>query len=173
MLPNVTFLEAYNCDGSQAPRPEWADRARKQVYRTDYVLSHFVHYSTVTTGYLPTYKDLGKKYWTPYYEEQYERVTDELEEATMIHAKSLDFGQTVNWQGRCVVNSKRKRLGCYIGFPWPKNQQMEELPEAKYDPTSKMEYNCFVNEKVDQNWIPRLEQALEKRKPKIIDEQFQ
>jgi hypothetical protein len=26
-----TYLEAYNCDSGGVPKPEWADRARKQV----------------------------------------------------------------------------------------------------------------------------------------------
>ena len=33
--PNVTFLEAYNCDSSWTPKPKYADRAKKQIYRTD------------------------------------------------------------------------------------------------------------------------------------------
>lgn len=47
MLDNATFLDAYNCDSSSLPKPSWADRARKQIYRADYVKYHFVHYATV------------------------------------------------------------------------------------------------------------------------------
>jgi hypothetical protein len=164
--PNGTFLEAYNCDGSEAPRPEWADRARKQLYRADYVLYHFVHYSTVTRGYLPTYKDEGAAKWERYYaeEEPSERVTDEIHEATMIHTKRLDFGQTMAWRNRCRMDSKRKWLGCFIGFPWPNNTKVEEEERvARYDENG-MEYNCFVNDKVENYWISRLEEALKKRK---------
>jgi len=52
---NATFLEAYNCDSAGSPKPIWGDRARKQVYRTDYVLC-----------YLYTYVDAQKqnKYWS-------------------------------------------------------------------------------------------------------------
>ncbi|KAL3927910.1 MAG: hypothetical protein SGBAC_012882, partial [Bacillariaceae sp.] len=62
---NVTFLEAYNCDSSPLPKPKYADRAKKQIYRTDYVLNHFVHYSTVTKPYMEHYRDTmlkGKKW---------------------------------------------------------------------------------------------------------------
>jgi hypothetical protein len=41
------------------PRPEWADRARKQLYRSDYVLYDFVHYAAVTQEYLSTYHEEG------------------------------------------------------------------------------------------------------------------
>jgi hypothetical protein len=82
--------------------------------------------------YLPTYKEAeidnegrggaaATKSWKRQYAEKEpsERVTDEIHEATMIHTKTLDFGQTgVN---RCHVDSKRKWLGCFIGFPWPKS----------------------------------------------------
>jgi len=36
----ATFLESYNCDSGGSPKPSWAERARKQIYRTDYVLYH-------------------------------------------------------------------------------------------------------------------------------------
>lgn len=37
---DATFLEAYNCDSGGSPKPSWAERARKQIYKTDYVLYH-------------------------------------------------------------------------------------------------------------------------------------
>lgn len=160
-LPNVTFLEAYNCDGSETPRPTWADRARKQLYRPDYVPYHFVHYSAVTRGLL-TIPESGKKWRKAYAESRSsERVTDEIGEATMIHAKAITQGHTMGWSNRCGVDSKRKRLGCYVGFAWPNNTKSET---ATYDQGTKMEYNCFVNDKVETFWIPRLNKALAERR---------
>ena len=160
-LDNVTFLEAMNCDSAPTPKPDWADRARKQLYRSDYVLNHFVHYSVVTKKLVTTYDDAraSKAPWHRYFQESSpsERVTNEIQEATMIHTKSLDFGQTLNWKNRCRFNFKKKFLGCFIGFPWPFNKQNEE---KGHDPLTGLEYNCFVNEKVDRFWIPKLREAL-------------
>ena len=70
-----TYLETYNCEYIKSPKPERFSRAmvsirfmyllvslcyythlisccytQKQFYRPDFVLSHFVHYSTVTVS---------------------------------------------------------------------------------------------------------------------------
>jgi hypothetical protein len=98
---NTTVLQADHCDGSEPSptRPEWADRARKQLYRSDYVLYHFVHYAAITQEYLSAYQKEGTD-WGRFYSEEppSERVTDELHEATMIHTKGLDFGQSMEFE---------------------------------------------------------------------------
>ena len=159
-LHNVTFLEAYNCDSSDIPKPEHADRARKQLYRADYVPYHFVHYSTVTQGYLATYKQLGKLKWTRFYSESEpsERVTDEANEAIMIHAKTTDWILSSNYRSRCHYQFEKKWRGCFVGFPWPNNTMITGAHDA-----DGMEYNCFVNYKVRDYWIPRLEAAVKRR----------
>ena len=45
-----TYLETYNCEYIKTPKPERFARAMKQLYRPNFVLSHFVHYSTVTVS---------------------------------------------------------------------------------------------------------------------------
>eukprot|EP00980_Cylindrotheca_fusiformis_P022629 scaffold9523_cov103-Cylindrotheca_fusiformis.AAC.6 len=162
-LSNVTFLEAYNCDGSETPRPKWSERARKQLYRPDYVPYHFVHYAAVTKG-LMAIPSGGEKWSRSFMESSTsERTTDEIHEAMMIHAKSITQGHTMSWESRCAIDGKRKRAGCYVGFPWPSNTKSRT---DNYDPDTKMEYNCFKNAKVDSYWIPRLTQALEARRKK-------
>ena len=91
-MRNVTFLvEAYNCDSAPTPKPDRADRAKKQLYGSDYVLYHFVHYSTVTQSLKEYFQDRPKR-WKRFHFEQppSERVTDEINEAVMIHTKSAD-----------------------------------------------------------------------------------
>jgi hypothetical protein len=160
-LANVTFLAAYNCDGSESPRPEWADRARKQLYRADYVSYHFVHYSTITQGLLDIPR--GESDWIRFYEERppSERITDELNEATMIHAKTITRGHTAGWKKRCRYDFKRKWLGCYVGLGWPNNTKSEM---NAYDPITELDYNCFVNPNVENYWIPRLNKALVRKR---------
>ena len=47
-------------DFEKFPKPGWAERAKKQLYRSDYVFAHYVHYATVTGGLLQT-KEEAKK----------------------------------------------------------------------------------------------------------------
>ena len=54
---NETFLSLYNCDTVKPPRPRVYFRNMKQIYRPDFVLSHFVHYSAVTRKIAEYYKD--------------------------------------------------------------------------------------------------------------------
>jgi hypothetical protein len=153
-------MEAYNCDSSPIPKAEWAERARKQIYRADYVPFHFVHYSTVTNGLMTEYKEKKKKPWRRVYDEMTERVTDEANEAIMLHAKTTTKEQTSNWQDRCHYQFKKKWRGCYLGFPWPEGK--EDLAN-NHRAQDGLEYNCFRNEKIDSYWLPRLKTALDNR----------
>lgn len=42
------MLQAYNCDRQKPGEKSKQMPAEKQLYRPDYVLHHFIHYSTVT-----------------------------------------------------------------------------------------------------------------------------
>ena len=163
-LTNATFLQAFNCDQSPTPRPSWAERARKQLYRPDYVLDHFVHYSTVTKGLVVTHREaqIAGIRWNRFFSESEptERFVDEVNEAMMIHTKSVDLGMTSNIDTRCHHSFGKRRMGCFCGFPWPDNQQSES---DTYNVTTGFIYNCFVNRRVDEYWIPRLEEAMRKR----------
>lgn len=56
-----TFLRLYNCDFIKPPKPKRFSRAMKQIYRPDFVLQHFVHYTTVTTDIARIYDDRPDK----------------------------------------------------------------------------------------------------------------
>jgi hypothetical protein len=45
---NQTMLQAYNCDRQKPGQKKDNMPAEKQLYRPDYVLHHFIHYSTIT-----------------------------------------------------------------------------------------------------------------------------
>jgi hypothetical protein len=157
-LSNVTFLEAYNCDSAGSPKPGWADRAQKQLYRADYVLYHFVHYATVTKGMLGTYiEHEGQKKWQQRLQEKApsQRITDEIHEAVMVHTKGADSTLTRNYKKRCNYQFDLKWRGCYVGFPWPNDT---DVPGAHDE--EGMEYNCFINRKVENYWLPRLRERL-------------
>ncbi|CAJ1936075.1 unnamed protein product [Cylindrotheca closterium] len=162
---NVTFLEAYNCDSSPLPKPKYADRAKKQIYRTDYVLNHFVHYATVTKPYMEQYratKSQGKR-WQRILRENApsERVTDEIHEAVMVHTKIVTWKNTRDTNIRCHKTARADRAwrakGCYIGFPSPNGTATFGRPAD-----DGMVYNCFINEKVENYWLPQLKERLER-----------
>ena len=58
---NETYLKVYNCAYIKPPAPDRFARAMKQIYRPAFVLSHFVHYSTVTSDMVRYYKDWPEK----------------------------------------------------------------------------------------------------------------
>ena len=164
---DVTFLEAYNCDSAGIPKKSWADRARKQIYRTNYVLYHFVHYSTVTRGYLQTWKDMvkdGVSTWRRKFGEKppSERVTDELHEAVMVHTKSLERDMTARYETRCRHDWDKKWQGCWVAFPFPPNVTNSDTLEKNYGADG-MEYNCYINDRVENHWVPKLREAMKRR----------
>jgi hypothetical protein len=93
------FLEAYNCDTMPSPKLRHTDRGHKEIYRADYVLYHFIHYSLVTKDTVVWYKD-DKLNWQREIEDDNStrHVTDEINEAVMIHTK----------RGREDINRKNR-----------------------------------------------------------------
>ena len=161
--PDSTFLETYNCDFLPLPKPSWSDRAKKQIYRPDYVLSHFVHYSTITKGILQGYHEateLGRT-WNLAYNEPIssERFTNETSEAVMLHSKTTDARDTKGWEKFCKLgfvggyNDK-----CRIGFPFPNNIQ-----KVNSSNSAGFENNCWKNEKLTEYFLPKLKEAMKKR----------
>lgn len=157
-MPNTTFLEAYNCDSAGSPKPQWADRARKQIYRPDYVLYHYVHYSTVTQGYLKTFEETDAGKWKHRFGESSpsETTTDEVNEAVMVHTKTIKKDMTSSYQKKCRFDFEKKWLGCWIAYSWPNGTASKK---DGHD-TDGMEYNCFINENVESYWVPQLRRKL-------------
>jgi hypothetical protein len=77
----------------------------------------------------------------------------------MIHAKRTDEKLTHNYRKRCNFDSDKKWRGCFVGFGWPNETEVPGAHDA-----DGMEYNCFTNRKVENYWLPRLLQAVERRK---------
>jgi hypothetical protein len=164
-LQNKTFLEAYNCDSTASPKPSWAERAKKQLFRTDYTIQKFVHYIPVSKINLITFREateMGIK-WESRTKETAERATNDSEEATMIHAKTTDG---YLYAERCKYDSGKKSSQCLIGYPWPTTSGMNETivhrMNNSFPPQNEdgMGYNCFVNWKVQDYWLPRLRNVI-------------
>jgi Glycosyltransferase family 92 len=131
--PNITFLQVYNCDYIKPPLPERFDRAMKQIYQPSHVLSHFVHYSTVTlpmTVYHRDYNssaaiqdDVSRKVKAKYHQYVDEKdwkdvFLDELTEGRLVHAKSVLPYETRVRNTACQLGSKRT---CVMGIPCPES----------------------------------------------------
>lgn len=163
--PEATFLEAYNCDSAGIPKPAFAERARKQIYQADYVLYHWIHYATITKGMLDTYKDIPSSWTAPFGEHApVERRAEESQEALMVHTKLITRDQTKFYKDTCHkdYHIKKRRRDCWMAFPWPKecNRTNRGGDGGPFDKEG-MLYNCFVNEKVETYWIPRLRRAMQ------------
>lgn len=120
---STTFLETYNCEYIRSPKPQRFERARKQIYQSDYVLSHFVHYSTVTKDYAETYSEFlarktGKQYLSRSSGSQWSKrhpdyFVDEMTTGVLIHARSILPHETRRRSVECKVGSK---VSCMLGY---------------------------------------------------------
>ena len=91
MFPDATYLESYNCDPEPLPKPEWSFRAKKQIFRTDYVLYHYVHYSTITKGMATKYED-----WLLEQQQQKQRRQEQLLLLQQQHKRRLSASSSSN-----------------------------------------------------------------------------
>ncbi len=162
------FAEAYNCDFDKSPKPEWSERAKKQLYQPEYVLTHFVHYATVTKGLMTTKeeaKKMGKSWYMTFHESHSaDRITDEINQAVMLHSKTTVPEYTVDWKRRCAVDFKPGHgENCRVGFPWPRNDDKSTVKAT----SDGFGYNCFQNEKLNEVWLPKLRNAMEIRQSKL------
>ena len=97
---NYTMLQAYNCDRQKPGAKKEKMPAEKQIYRPDYVLHHFIHYSTVTAMSDMNREDvekLGHK-WNPHspFPDPLSRFGDENKEGLMLHTKAVAHQDTVS-----------------------------------------------------------------------------
>lgn len=88
-----------------------------------------------------------------------ERVTDELNEAIMVHTKTTPMDATSRWAKRCHYQFEKKWRGCYVGFAWPGGK---EDPDNNHNEKG-YEYNCFPNERITNVWGPKLREAMQER----------
>jgi hypothetical protein len=154
---NRSILQTYNCDRQLVKKESMP--AEKQIYRPDYVMQHYVHYSTVTRLAQMNPADTveaGFKYGrvSP---DPLSRFADEMNEVTMLHTKALATQDTAGWQTRCKGELKGS---CRIGVSWP------DTTDASTNLTKDAHgwlYNCHVNQRIEEYWAPRLDQELLKQ----------
>jgi hypothetical protein len=168
-MKNKTFLQVYNCEFIRPPKPERFARAMKQIYRPSFVLSHFVHYSTVTAAMAMPYAKLkknadGKKLLMdirkPGWEkEQPEKFMDELAEGTLVHARSVLPHDTRRRSAECYANSE---YTCMMGFLCDDDVEfVDKLHQKNIFHNKDGGYcNCWRNHIVEDILVPKLEVLL-------------
>ena len=122
----------------------------------------FVHYSTVTKVSQMNEKQAEKVgiKWKRGYKERDVKVVDEIEEATMLHSKSVVWDQTRKWEKACKLNNP---AGCKVGFPFPEGMHRSNNVGNALKNEEGFTYNCFVNTKIEEKWVPKLEAVLQSR----------
>mmetsp|Transcript_11104 Transcript_11104/g.19952 ORF Transcript_11104/g.19952 Transcript_11104/m.19952 type:complete len:225 (+) Transcript_11104:2123-2797(+) len=157
-----TFLHTYNCNWEQFPRQKDLSHRRKQMYRADYVKLHYVHYSTITTvsqmSEMET-RSSGRESWLHRYVERHVHEFDEMKESTMLHTKTKVARNMLSWETRCRQSTLSEGT-CHVGFPFPKG--MKPTTSMKWN--DRYGYNCFLNEKIEDYWWPKLVEAVKRRK---------
>lgn len=171
-LKDKTFLQVYNCDFIRPPKPDRFARAMKQIYRPEFVQSHFVHYSTVTADMSQPYSDFKRLHpdsEPPIYvsSPQWERdapdlFMDELTQGALIHARSVLPHETGRRSAECYTGSSG---ACMMGFRCEDDVPfLDEVHKKNVFKNKDGGFcNCWTNRVVDEVLVPELERRLERR----------
>lgn len=172
-MAGKTFLQVYNCEFIRPPKPDRFARAMKQIYRPSFVLSHFVHYSTVTADMAMPYVDLkrlknGKEPSMEIHGSQWERESpdvfmNELTEGALIHARSVLPHDTRRRSAECYTESP---YTCMMGFLCEDDVDfVDELHQKNVFHNSDGSFcNCWRNKVVDDILVPKLESLLSNKR---------
>jgi len=163
---NVTMLQAYNCDRQKPGKKTERMPAEKQLYRPDYVLHHFIHYSTVTAMSNMNREDVEKSghKWNPRnpFPDPLSRFGNEENEALMLHTKAVAHQDTIHWETACLA-SYDGGIFCRLGVPFPDDLTGVDIDAGE----NGLKFNCYVNHKIDDYFVPKLESELKVHVPEI------
>jgi hypothetical protein len=171
-MKNKTFLQVYNCDFIRPPKPERFARAMKQIYRPSFVLSHFVHYSTVTAAMAMAYTELkelnnGEEplmdiHGSDWESQSPEMFMNELTEGALIHARSILPHETRRRSAECYSESK---YTCMMGYLCEDEVKfVDELHQKNLFRNKDGSFcNCWRNHVVEEVLVPKLERLLEQQ----------
>jgi len=167
-LPSQTLLRVYNCEYIRPPKPERFQRAMKQIYRPAFVLSHYVHYSTITK---PMTEYYGRKLassqqsnakFHPRVEdwEWGDTFLDELEEGCLSHTKSIVPHETMYRSSICKLESNQ---ACPLGYQCPDSTEfVDKLHQKNVFTDQEGNYcNCWINHHLEDTLIPLMEEELQ------------
>ncbi len=102
----------------------------------------------------------GQTYRTRYRPTIHSKFTDEETEGTMLHSKAIVQKETQNWKNALMnfpSNSK-------VGMEWPRGKGPDTDPDLRVTfEGEQYRPNCYPVEKIDDYWVPKLDEALKKR----------
>ncbi len=160
-----TYMETYNCEPTVHPKPGWAWRAKKQIYRPAFVMNHFVHYSVVTRQIIdrPLLESARFNERSPF-----ERRVNEISEGYLLHSKSTLPEMTEKWHSKCPLKAASgSTKDCKVGIP---SSDMLGVDDLKEEPatiesdnavSAPFQSNCYPHLRV-KHLIPSLEEALKR-----------
>jgi hypothetical protein len=159
--PNTTFLQAYDCERNPLPKPGWAWRAKKQIYRPDFVWNHFIHYSTVTKRL----RDFPNEDSPPFIQRRpFERRVDEISEGFMLHTKTTHSSATKGWERTCRGTSDEDRKKCPIGFAYLQDEKGRTRGDAPLTQDG-FARNCYKHSRIQDKLVTEVEGLLQKFRP--------
>jgi len=102
-------------------------------------------------------KNMGNR-WRQRYGEKHVKFIDEEKEGLMLHTKSVVKDQTKYFERNCKSTKPAAMGQCKLGFPWPNGVVSSENVQD----TNGNVYNCFVDERIENVWIPKFKAELKK-----------
>jgi len=162
-----TMLQAYNCDRQKPGEKTERMPAEKQLYRPDYVKHHFIHYSTVTVMSIWNKKDTlkhGYQWKVNPFPDPLSRFGNEVSEGLMLHTKAVATQDTTFWETACKAEYEGGAF-CRLGSPFPDSMTGVNVTEGDEG----WKFNCYVNHKIDDYWVKRLENDMKKHVPEIAE----
>jgi hypothetical protein len=86
----------------------------------------------------------------------------------MLHTKAVATQDTVGWEQACQAHY-RGGIMCRLGNPFPEQEQeLEHVSDLSAGDEHGLEYNCYVNHKIDDYWVRRLEESLKDKMPALL-----
>ncbi len=77
----------------------------------------------------------------------------------MLHTKRMQPHETSNWLSVCKGNGSKWDT-CHVGISWAKDLRIPASGKTDERNEDGFIYNCFVNERIEDYWIPKLRKAL-------------
>mmetsp|Transcript_19830 Transcript_19830/g.44556 ORF Transcript_19830/g.44556 Transcript_19830/m.44556 type:complete len:246 (+) Transcript_19830:269-1006(+) len=172
-MKNKTFLQVFNCEFIRPPKPSRFERAMKQIYRPSFVLSHFVHYSTVTTKsyqaysrHLSNYREKNETHVDPIPKieigKSAEKFMNEATQGVLVHARSILPHETRQRSVECSIGAK---YGCKVGFLCADDVEFVDAlhQDNVFHNTNGNYCNCWRNKVIEEVLVPKLETMLLRR----------
>lgn len=165
-MKKKTFLQVYNCEYIRPPKPKRFERAMKQIYRPSFVLSHYVHYSTITKAMDESFNDFFRlnhdeipKSKSKKQHGEVEVFVNELTQGALVHTRTVFPHETRRRSAECMHGSN---FPCTMGFLCEDTVEfVDKLHNDHVFRNSNGIYcNCWRNRVIDDVLVPNLEKLL-------------